>query len=90
MRASALECMQAFPSMFFRIHYQQLSYWTLHKERVQLKSVVQETKTQSFVSVIMLTNNFYICIYRFPLCNTTGVLDVVYSSVVYSIDVRVK
>jgi hypothetical protein len=58
MQASALECTQAYPSVFFRIRYQQLSYFTLHNECVHMKSVVQETKTQSFTSVIMLTNIF--------------------------------
>lgn len=44
------------PPIFFRIHYQQLSYLTLHSECVQLENVVQEAKTHSVASVIMLTN----------------------------------
>jgi hypothetical protein len=60
MWASILECSQIFTSIFFRIQYQQLSYLALHKECVQLKSVVQEAKTQSIASVIMLTNIFFL------------------------------
>jgi len=60
MRINVLECTQTFPSLFFRIQYQQLSYLVLHNDCVQLKSVVQKAKTQSIASVIMLTNIFFL------------------------------
>jgi len=60
MQAGVLEHRQTFPSIFFRVQYQQLSYLALHNECVQLKSVVQEAKTQSIATVIMLTNIFFL------------------------------